>query len=59
MDYKIGDIIVYGHRVVLVDEKDSDIKNGQPGFGGIVVEGPDLGMSVWGYDSQIDSVRHA
>lgn len=60
--YDIGDTIEYspfggGVRVVLVDEKDSDIKNGRPGFGGTVAEGPDTGVSVWGYDSQITRVR--
>lgn len=59
MDYNIGDKVVYwsgGFRVVLVDEKDEDIKNGRPGFGGTVVGGPDDGMSVWGYDQQIERV---
>ena len=60
--YNVGDTIVYHsgtRRVVLVDEKESDIKNGQPGFGGVVTEGPDKGMSVWGYDSQIETVHCA
>lgn len=59
MNYNIGDHIVYTsgtRRVVLVDEKESDIKNGRPEFGGTVVEGPDKGMGVWGYDSQIEDV---
>lgn len=59
MNYEIGDTIVYTsgtRRVVLVDDKDSDIKNGLPGFGGLVIEGPDKGMTVWGYDSQIEAV---
>jgi hypothetical protein len=59
MDYSIGDTIVYtsgSRRIVLVDDKDPDIKNGESGFGGIVTEGPDKGMSVWGYDSQIEDV---
>ena len=58
-DYAIGDTIVYwsgSRRVVLVDEKEEDIKNGSPGFGGTIIEGPDTGMSVWGYDSQIEEV---
>lgn len=62
MDYTIGDIVYYRSGVmrdVLVDEKDEDIKNGRPGFGGIVQSGPDKGMNVWGYDSQIERVRHA
>lgn len=60
MKYKIGDTIVYTSggavRFVLVDEKESDIKNGEPGFAGIVISGPDTGMDVWGYDSQIERV---
>lgn len=59
MDYKIGDRVVYhsgSRRVVLVDEKEDDIKNGRSGFGGTVEGGPDDGMSVWGYDYQIISV---
>ena len=59
MHYEIGDTIVYTsgtRRVVLVDEKESDIKNGLPGFGGTVIDGPDKGKSVWGYDDQIEQV---
>lgn len=61
MDYSIGDTIVYrpfdgGARTVLVDEKESDIKGGRPGFGGTVTSGPDEGISVWGYDTQIVEV---
>lgn len=59
MDYEVGDTIVYspfggGERVVLVDEKEADIKNGRPGFGGTIVG---EGMGVWGYDSQIVRVE--
>jgi hypothetical protein len=60
MNYKIGDRVFYYSggvvREVLVDEKESDIKNGCPGFGGTVLNDPDKGMSVWGYDSQIERV---
>jgi len=60
-DYDIGSVIEYTSggvlRVVLVDEKESDIKNGRPGFGGIVIEGPDRDMSVWGYDADIERIR--
>lgn len=61
MKYSVGDEIVYRAfggtaRQVLVDDKDSDIKNGRPGFGGIVTCGPDKGMDVWGYDDQIVEV---
>jgi len=63
LDYREGSIIVYspfggGKRRVLVDEKDSDIKNGRPGFAGHQVDadgnrigGEDEGC--WGYDDQI------
>jgi hypothetical protein len=60
--YNEGDVIVYrpfggGTRVVLVDEKESDIKNGRPGFAGSILMGEDIGMGVWGYDDQIVEVR--
>jgi hypothetical protein len=59
--YKVGDIIEYepiggGKRTVLVDEKEKDIKNGYPGFGGKEVGKtfkPIGKISVWGYDDQI------
>ena len=62
MDYEVGDIIEYrdfcgGLRKVQVSLRDSDIKNGRPGFDGEVVSGPNAGLSVWGYDSQITRVR--
>lgn len=58
MNYKVGSIIEYETftgqvRRVKVTGKDSDIKNGRPGFDG-VIQGN--GMSVWGYDSQITRV---
>ena len=60
MEYTYGDIVVYRSgaiRHVLVDEIEEDIKNGRPGFGGTVVnDGPEKGVSVWGYDSQIERV---
>lgn len=60
MDYGIGSVIEYspfggGTRQVKVDEKNSDIKNGRPGFGGDLL-GVGERMSVWGYDSQITAV---
>lgn len=70
-DYNEGDIISYspfggGRRLVLVDEKDSDIKNGRPGFSGQEVDPKtmqpfpesisSLGGGVWGYDDQITGV---
>jgi len=63
LDYGEGSVIVYNafgglKRTVLVDEKESDIKNGRAGFSGELV-GPDLkplpgdDNGVWGYDDQI------
>lgn len=62
MHYEIGDTIVYRafggeRRVVRVDDKDPDIKNGRPGFDGTIVEGANIGQTVWGYDDQIVSTR--
>ena len=70
--YRIGSIIEYqtftgAARIVLVEEKDDDIKNGRAGFGGILepshmknaelrAERPDWWAGVWGYDSQITKV---
>jgi hypothetical protein len=60
--YEVGSVIEYetfggGLRVVRVEVVEANIKNGLPGFDGTVVEGPDRGMSVWGYDDQIVRVR--
>ena len=68
MRYGEGSVIVYHafggcRRTVLVEAKAADIKNGRPGFSGVLV-GSDLkplpadsndriGNGVWGYDSQI------
>lgn len=66
MDYKVGDVIAQepfggGVRYVLVQGKEEDVKNGYPGFDGILVtsdgtpiEGEYTG--VWGYDDQIVEV---
>lgn len=66
MEYKVGDVIAQqsfggGVRYVLVETKEEDVKNGRPGFDGILVtsdgtpiEGEFTG--VWGYDSQIMDV---
>lgn len=56
VNYSIGDTIQYrpnggGVRTVVVEEKDEDIKRGQPGFAGRCIEG-DVG-SCWGYDDQV------
>ena len=62
LDYREGSIIVYspfggGKRRVLVDEKESNIKNGRPGFSGALVGADNKpnadGDGVWGYDDQI------
>lgn len=66
-NYKTGDIITYrnmgGATVrVLVREKDSNIKNGRPGFDGDILDsndqplGGDFGFA-WGYDEQITNVE--
>lgn len=59
--YEVGDTIEYqpfggGRRRVRVTGKEADIKNGRAGFDGVVVAGPDDGMTVWGYDGQITAV---
>lgn len=63
MDYRIGSTIEYSTfsgsmRRVLVTEKEADIKNGRPGFGGDLVNDPanGVGDGVWGYDAQITRV---
>ena len=58
MDYSVGDTIVYYtfgglYRTVVVTYRDEDIKNGHPGFDGVMV---DTGEDVWGYDDQIVEV---
>jgi hypothetical protein len=65
MDYKVGDEIVYetflgNRRRVLVTDREDDIKNGRPGFDGVIRSGGEAGEEVWGYDDQIISVarRH-
>lgn len=66
-NYKEGSIIVYrpfggGRRTVLVECKESNIKNGRPGFDGVLCdrEGKPIHDEheggVWGYDDQIISV---
>lgn len=63
MHYSIGDTIVYSafggeERTIIVEEKESDIKNGRPGFSGSSPDGNGNGngwghCGYWGYDSQI------
>lgn len=68
--YNVGDVVSYlafggVHRLVLVTNKESDIKNGRSGFDGILVdefthqpiEEGEYGNGVWGYDDQILAVR--
>jgi len=61
-EYEIGDIIEYrnfGGEIlkVLVDEKEEDIKNGESGFSGDIINCKDDDeKGVWGYDSQIIEV---
>lgn len=57
MDYAVGSILVYrtfggGTRRVEVTAREADIKNGCPGFDGVTADG----MTVWGYDDQIEQV---
>ena len=67
LSYEEGDVIRYSafgglRRTVLVQEKDDEIKNGRPGFSGVLVDDdykplPEKdGMGVWGYDAQIIKV---
>jgi hypothetical protein len=56
--YKVGDTITYltyggTRRKIKVIGVEEDIKNGEPGFDGVVLEGPEKGDEVWGYDDQI------
>lgn len=59
MQYNEGSVIVYvsfggGRRTVKVESKEEDIKNGRPGFDGIlIVNGKETEDGVWGYDDQI------
>ena len=57
LDYKAGSTIKYRPftgpvRTVVVEEREADVKNGQPGFVGTTTRGED----VWGYDDQIIEV---
>jgi len=64
--YKVGDIILqqswsFGQRYIRIINKDADIKNGTPGFDGVlcnksgaeVNQDDKYGNKVWGYDHQI------
>ena len=56
-DYSIGDTITYRVgaelRTVTVVNKESNIKNGRPGFDGNVVGDDSPLGGCWGYDDQI------
>lgn len=59
MCYRVNDVIQYttftgGVRYVRITAWEDDVKNGRPGFDGIVVNGPEQGVTVWGYADQID-----
>ena len=65
MDYNVGDVVAQtpfggGVRYVRVTSKDQNIKNGRPGFDGILVyrDGTPVESEygVWGYDDQITEV---
>ena len=64
IDYEVGDVIEYDvlsesgeNRVVEITDKFENIKNGRPGFDGVVVEPEDdnieVGDRVWGYDDRV------
>lgn len=69
LPYAVGDVLEYepfggGVRRVRVTLKEADVKHGEPGFCGVLVEGSGFdaedtdgeeweGAGVWGYDSQI------
>ena len=57
LNYRVGSTIKYRAfggeiRTVVVESKEEDIKNGRPGFDGMVRPGE----WCWGYDDQIISV---
>ena len=57
LNYRVGSTIKYRAfggevRTVVVESKEADIKNGRPGFDGMVRPGE----WCWGYDDQIISV---
>lgn len=68
-DYAVGDIVEYSageRRRVRVEHKDADIKNGSPGFDGVMVDAAGRILyrdgepaGVWGYDDQITKIERA
>lgn len=65
-DYKIGDVIRQelpggGSRLVRVTDRLNVVKNGLPGFHGVVVDGNGNTLqsryaTVWGYDYEVREV---
>jgi hypothetical protein len=66
--YKVGDVIeqaCFGmmdcKRIVIVTERESDVKNGRPGFSGRlcdeqgqeICQDDRIGNGVWGYDTDV------
>ena len=55
----VGDTVAYlpfgatAPRTVTVTAVYADIKNGRPGFDGVIAAGPYAGQDVWGYADQI------
>jgi hypothetical protein len=68
LGYEIGDTVetgsLVGPRLVLVTSRSQDIKNGSPGFDGLLINEKGLVLydgepgwaTVWGYDHQIRRV---
>lgn len=60
LNYRVGSIIQYrsfgGLRTVEVEEKSDDIKHGQPGFDGKILNDTTGFPHIWGYDDQIVAV---
>lgn len=58
-DYEVGDTLEYrtftgAIRKIVVTNSYDDVKNGQPGFDGTLVDPDPSGWNdVWGYDDQI------
>ena len=63
--YEVGDILEYrtftgAIRKIVVTHKYDEVKNGQPGFDGTLVDpDPSSWSDVWGYDSQIVRVTRS
>ena len=60
--YAPGDVVEYWtfcnkSRLVIIEECNADIKNGNPGFSGRLFTDGRL-LTVWGYDDQILRVWH-